>query len=177
VLESLKNADIQHLITTARWFSNLGNALPTTNVVPIGSEQWHRIIHADIQNEFNLPGDAVDLSDVPDFEWLNRALEQAEQKLKEVARAKCQEADGKIARLRAFKWGQVSLRNAPESALLVVGATNLNMAARQAALLTCRVAASEVALETVGVGCLLLGLYHRGHWPFGRAEDGRILVL
>lgn len=175
--EPLRLACVLDLVSSARWLENLGRCVGGDGVNAVTDEQFQATIRAVNALEFGLPIDPLDEAALPAFEWLDEELEQREQSLSNEARIADQERALAAARSEAIRLAMASLRNTTEPPLLKVGPTNTVGGARQMALVACRVAATEAVLGQPGLGFQLLRLFHQGQWPFGRAENGDLLVL
>ncbi len=171
-IENLLNS-----IQSALWLSNLGHAAPQLGIIPVNADQWQRLIRFGTQVEFNLPGQLIDLSDLPEFDWFPIHLDDVETNLKEIARKQGIEEGCKTARMTAFKTGQVIFRHLPKPPLLTVDSHNLYNPARSTILQVCRIAASEIILNAEDIGCRLFQLCCQGHYPFGLTDNGIIMVL
>lgn len=169
--------DVLRLIGSARWLENLGRATTEDGLVAVTDEQFRAAVRAANASGFGLPADHADRAALPEFEWLDEELEQLEQSLKHAVRDAGLEGASAAARKEAIRLALASLRDSGEPPLLKVGPTNTVEGARQMALISCRVAATEAVLGQPGMGYQLLRLFHRGQWPFGRAESGDLLVL
>lgn len=173
--------EINRLIQTAAWFSNLGRA---DSGIPIRDlKAWQQFHAAAVSVEFSLPHDAAIFEKFPfsELEWLPTSRDQEDpihgSGLVEIAEKLGITAPFKAARLEVTKLALTALRNIPESPWLKVGATDLTEAARGAALFACRAAASEAIIGQPGFWVALLAIYHCGNWPVGRVRLGEVVVI
>jgi hypothetical protein len=176
-------AEMKSLVQSARWFSNLGHAVPLAGIIAVTDvEQWKAYSYGHARAEFGLPEqeDALDVFPFRDMEWLPTTQEQADpihgSHLTTLAREQGSEEEFRAARLDVFRLAQRSLREVPTSPLLKLEHADYSEAARGAALFACRMAASEVVVKQSGFWCAVIPLYHQGHWVMG-ITPGRDLVV
>jgi hypothetical protein len=97
--------------------------------------------------------------------------------LSEVARDQGREQQRLEATRELYQAALVSLRGAMEHPGLKLGPSDMNPAARGAALYAVRMAVGEIVTEREGFWCSLIPLFQAGFWPCGLSDRGRVVVL
>lgn len=171
-------------IKSVPWFTNIGNAVPSSFSTPIlDLGKWRQFTAALTQVEFGLPHDTAILSEEPfsQLEWLPTANSDLDpihgNSLAVIAQRAGLERGLTSAKLSAYKAARASQHHIQGDPNLSIGATNLMEAACSGGRYASRMAAAETFLGQDGFWCKVLKLYKQGNWPFGLLPDGKVVVL
>ena len=153
--------ELNSLIRTATWFSNLGEP--------------------DVPREFiripSLAGDDISHQ----MDWLPTSRGQDDpihgHSLEQRAEVTGKKQEFWQQSLEVYQTTLVMLRKFEGNPILKVGPNDFTEAARGAALFAARRAALEVLLGERGLWYRIMNVYHAGHWPCGILPNNRIVVL
>jgi hypothetical protein len=180
----MQKAELEELVRSARWFSNLGGASVGHGFVAVNDlAAFQRFVDFLTAETFGLTTNVslAGLTLLREMDWLPTTQDEPDpfngKRLITLAEERRILAEVKLARTEAFKLAQLSLRPIAEVSVLQVGGSNLLPAARAGALYAVRMAATEIGVEQPGRWCEIVRLYHVGQWPVGKLRDGTVVVL
>jgi hypothetical protein len=164
--------DLRSIISSAAWFSRLGEADIQDGFVRIPSlEAWA-----------DGPVQDVALKQIAnEMEWLPSSNDQDDpihgSSLEQLAKASGKKQEISTQVLEIYKMTLAALRSFDGHPCLIVGPHDFTGAARGAALFAARRAAYEVVLREPSFWCRMINVYHGGHWPCGLLPNNQVVVF
>ena len=164
--------ELELLLLKPCWFEHLGEPLMESKCVQIsGLAPWSNA-HT---------GDASLEKIADEMEWLPSSRDQDDPIHGNSLEVRSEQLGKKNEfyrqSLSVYKKALSSLRSFEGHPALTVGPHNFTEAARGAALFASRRAVYEILLDDCGFWCLVMNIYHQGHWPCGILPDTSIVVL
>lgn len=169
-------------ISSAQWFTRIGEAEESAFVVPIKDlAGWREFISSAREGEFGAGQAREPAYPYSAMSWLPTTNDEPDPihgtALATAANEKGLASELVAAKIAAFKIAVQSQRSCGEIPAFKSGGTDLTGAALSGARYACRMAAAETLLGQEGFWCKLVQIYCQGNWPLAILPDRKVVVL